>query len=298
MTKTILGAGFHERVAHADYHADPCAAPSLSSSVAKILVSQTPEMARRAHPRLNPNFTSGEDSKFDVGSAVHDWLASVGSRIQLILGFDDWRTKASQEARQQARAGGKVPLLDKQMAVVSGIATEIHRQFKNESIDLGMSETVVIAQDDGIWLRAMMDSFAPPWINDFKVTKINLANDAALARHIVDTGYDLRAAFYLRVAELALPELAGRLGFRWIFIEEAPPHGIRVIEADATFREMGRRKAEFAIKRWAECTASGVWPHLQGLPRTLSYPSFMENQWLEREAGDPAFAPADVLAAG
>jgi hypothetical protein len=32
--------------------------------------------------------------------------------------------------------------------------------------------------------------------------------------------------------------------------------------------------------------ATGRWPHLEGLPRTVEYPAFMENDWLERETRD------------
>ena len=38
------------------YHADPCPGPSLSSSVAKLMLDRSPLHAWHAHPRLNPNF--------------------------------------------------------------------------------------------------------------------------------------------------------------------------------------------------------------------------------------------------
>src|SRR5260221_5320495 len=43
-------------IADADYHADCCAVPSLSSSIVKLLDQQTPLHAWQAHPRLNPRF--------------------------------------------------------------------------------------------------------------------------------------------------------------------------------------------------------------------------------------------------
>ena len=42
------------------YHADPADAPSLSASIAKILIAETPLHAWTAHPKLNPNFVREE----------------------------------------------------------------------------------------------------------------------------------------------------------------------------------------------------------------------------------------------
>ena len=282
MTASIASPG-HYDIPHADYHADPCVEPSLSSSLARILVAQTPRAAWLAHPRLSPDFAPDSDPKFDLGDAVHDCLSSGGKRMHMVTGFADWKKKEAQEQRAIARSRGWVPLLEHQFAQVLRIVERTHERLDDAKIDLGLQERTIVARDGAAWLRAMVDSFTPRWISDFKITKINLANDRALARHMVDTGYDLRAAFYLRVAELALPELAGRLGFRWIFVEEEPPHGVRIIEADGAWRELGWRKASHAIGLWTRCMAENRWPHLEGLPRTLDYPAFHENDWLERE---------------
>lgn len=281
-----LGPGIYSDVSAADYHADCAAEPSLSSSLAKVLVSETPRAAFLGHPRLNEHFETHVDDKFAIGDAVHDELSSGGKRIKIVNGFDDWRTKEAKTLRELHRKAGDVPLLVKQDNQVRHIAMLARKQLKAADISLGQQEPVLIAQDRGVWLRAMMDSFAPPWINDFKVSKINLASDRAVAHHMVTMGYDLRAAFYLRVAELVFPDLAGRLNFRWLFIQEDEPHGLRIIEADATMREMGRRKMEHAIGLWARCMAEKRWPHLEGLPRTVPYPAFLENDWLERETAD------------
>ena len=46
----------HTDISAEAYHADPAPEPSLSSSVAKILVNLSPAHARIAHPRLNPDY--------------------------------------------------------------------------------------------------------------------------------------------------------------------------------------------------------------------------------------------------
>lgn len=282
----VLTQGIYTDISAARYHADPAPEPSLSSSIAKTIVTKTPKAAWLQHPRLNPDFKPEHDSAFDLGSAVHDGLASNGANLSLVDGYADWRSSAAQAMREAERAKGLVPLLRHQVEQVSAIVTRVKEQTHRAGIAFGLQEAVLLAHDRGVWLRAMLDSFAEPWVNDFKVSKINLADDVALGRYIVNMSYDLRAWHYVHVAGLVLPSLAGRLKYRWIFVEEEAPHGVRIVEADATFLEMGRRKGEHAIGLWKWNIESGQWPHLEHLPRTVPYPGYAENQWLERESAD------------
>ncbi len=278
-----LAPGFHPGFSAHLYHADPCESPSLSSSIAKVLINETPKKAWLAHPRLNPDFTVEHDDKFNLGDSVHDFLSSGGERVRVIPGFTDYKKEGARIERDKLRAVGVVPLLEHQADQVNDIVAEVGKVLTRRKIDLGHQEAVFIAEDRGILLRSMMDSFNPPWITDFKVTGINLANDFVLGSHIADLGYDLSAWFYMRVAGLVFPEWAGRLKFRWVFIEKDHPHGVRIIKADATILEMGRRKGESALGIWQKCLASDRWPHLEHMPATVPYPNFKENAWLERE---------------
>src|SRR4051812_46738879 len=97
----ITAPGIYLDVAANDYHADPCPAPSLTQSVAKILLAKSPLHAWHAHPRLNPDYQHNDDTKFDVGNIAHKMLLGRGKQIE-VLEFDDWRTKAAKEAREKA----------------------------------------------------------------------------------------------------------------------------------------------------------------------------------------------------
>jgi len=281
-----LGPGFWPNVPAHEYHADPCVEPSLSSSIAKVLIDETPKKAWLSHPKLNPAFVVEHDDRFDLGTAVNDFLSSGGERVRVIPGFTDYRKEAAQTERNKMRAAGVVPLLEHQADAVNEIVASVHETLAARKIDLGAQEAVFIAEDRGVMLRAMMDSWNPPWISDFKISGINLANDYTLGHHIADLSYDLRAAFYLRVAELVFPEWAGRLKYRWIMVEKDEPFGVRIVEADATTLEMGRRKMGNALGVWQKCLASGRWPHLEHCSPTVPYPSFAETRWLEREEKD------------
>lgn len=291
-----LKPGFYPWVEVNRYHADNLGdRASLSSSIAKLIVDRTPKRAWLAHPRLNQTFVEEADEKFDFGSAIHDALSSAGKRVQVLV-FDDWRTKAAKDKRAEARAMGFLPLLEKDWRKVEAVCAIVVARINRSSIELGQQEAIFLAEDRGVLLRAMLDSWNPPWVSDFKITSINLASDFTVGSHIADMDYDLRAWFYLRVASLVFPDWAGRLKYRWLFVEKDEPHGMRVVEADATQLEMGRRKGEHAIGVWQRCMASGKWPHLEGLPATVPYPGYKENAWLERETKpDHVMGPMEAL---
>lgn len=295
----VRAPGFHTDVPAHVYHGDPCQRPSLSSSLAKVLVNETPKRAWLSHPKLNPDFTVEHDSAFDLGDAVHDFLASGGQRVRVITGFTDYRKEGARTERDTLRAAGLTPLLEHQAEAMNQIVESVAKTLHARGIALGAQESVFIAEDRGVLVRAMMDSFEPPHIRDFKISGMNLANDAALGRHIADMSYDLSAYFYLRVAGLVFPELAGRLKFSWIMVEKDAPYGVRIVEADATFIEMGRRKYEHALGLWQRCLISNRWNHLENLSPTVPYPAFVENSWLEREQKDGfIMGPLEALRRG
>src|SRR4051812_43711235 len=64
----------YDCIAAEDYHRDICPEPSLSNSLAGILLSRSPKHAWLAHPRLNPNYKPEESKVFDKGSAAHALL--------------------------------------------------------------------------------------------------------------------------------------------------------------------------------------------------------------------------------
>lgn len=298
-----LSPGFHENIAAADYHADIlCDVPTLSSSVAKIILSATPRHAWTAHPRLNPNFQRSDDDKFDLGSVVHELILGRGAGFS-ILDFEDYRSKAAKEARDAARAAGTTPILftqfDRAALVKESILANVRAIPGLEQIfapDKGRSETVLIWNDPGgARCRAMLDWQGPtePEIWDVKTTAAGLS-DEQIARTIVNVGHDLSAGFYLRGLNALKPELAGRWTFRWVFVETDEPYEARVVEADPMTLSMGDRKAALAIEYWRRALAAREWP---GYPKQIShieYPAWAHNQWMAREMVDDTMLAAHV----
>jgi len=146
------------------------------------------------------------------------------------------------------------------------------------------AELVAIAEDRGMWMRAMVDRFDEKnlVIWDYKTTSASAAPEA-VGRLIESMGYDVSAAHYQHVFGLLRQEWRGRMTFRWLIQEAEPPYEATICTLDATGREIGARKAAFARGLWRDCMTSGVWP---GYPRglvTAAYPPWAETRWLERE---------------
>jgi PDDEXK-like domain of unknown function (DUF3799) len=286
MSKPLrLPPGIHYDVPAAAYHADPCEKPSLSSSIAKVILEKTPKHAWIAHPRLNPDFKPPAAPKFNLGSVVHELMLGKGLGFDIVLA-DDYRTKAAQASRQKILDNGQIPVLGAQAyqaETIADFAIDILNEMGIHLAD-NRNEAVLIWDMHGLPCRAMVDSIDEKTNNiyDIKTTAGGLP-DYALMRTIVNFGYDLSAAFYIKGMTALFPELAGRFVFKWIFVETEEPYEIRVIEADATTLHFGDRKAHGAFEKWRVCMANNEWP---GWPRVVTksvYPAWAESAWLERE---------------
>ena len=248
---------------HADYTGD---VPSLSCSIAKILLNQTPKHAWLAHPRLNTDYEGGEEaSRLDIGTACHAMLLE-GIDSVVVCDYPDWRTKAAQEARDEARLMGKIPLLTHQYEdVVKMYAIATHAMGEAGFCN-GKPEQTVVWQEGDTRCRAR-----PDWLSndhklilDYKTTA--LPNPGAWMRAIPGNGYDVQDAFYRRGVEAVT---GIRPGFVFMVQEVKPPYLCYFVELPAAYQEVGHQKVETAISKWAACMASGKWP---GYPQGIMQP--------------------------
>lgn len=272
-----LGPGIHHDIAAADYHGDPCLEPSLSSSIARLLIEKTPAHARLAHPRLNPFFTHSTTKAMNLGSVAHEILLGKGGGFE-ISPFDDYRTKEARAWRDDVTMRGKIPIKDQDLSAAVSMADAVRAGLAEipgaeRAIMEGEAETVAIWRDIlGPLCRVRIDwlDLAGGVIYDLKTTGTGLS-DRSLNAKIAgeDTALDMRAAFYLRGVEQLMPEAAGRIAYRWIFVESEAPFEVRVFEMDETTRANGNRKAALSIAKWHECITGDHWP---GYPRKIEWP--------------------------
>lgn len=271
-----------------DYHADPCPVPSLSSGIARTLVSQSPRHAWAAHPRLNPAHASEDKQAFDLGSAAHALLLEGTDRMT-VIDAADYRTKAAQEARDAARRAGRHPVLVAQYRAVqtmAGIARDAIlgcADLSGMTLADGDAERVMVWREGDAWCRAR-----PDWISrDLRVqisykTTGTSANPTDFARMIESMGYDLQDAFYLRGARaLGAPNDALTLT---LVQENSPPYACAWIGMDPVYMAMANGKAARAIEIWQECMKRDKWPGYPSRIHWVTPPAYALARWEEREA--------------
>lgn len=268
------GVNVYDGMSASDYHADCAPEPSLSSSIAKILVNQSPMHAWFASPRLNPHHRPEESEDFDRGSAAHSLLLEGDDRM-VECEFKDWRTNAAKDARDEARAAGKLPMLSKHVGAVRKMV-EIAKKYLCESelelrIEDCFAERTVIWQAGGIWKRARFDLQVRerPILLDYKSTET--ADPFSFSRQIIAMGYDVQAAHYTEAYEtMHAPPEAPPVSFVFLVQERSEPFACSLVGVDPMMLDLGQQKCEFASKLWKQCLDSGKWP---GYPKQIAWAS-------------------------
>ena len=257
----MMPPGIHNFTAE-QYHADPAPTASLSSSIAHILLEQSPLHAYLAHPRLNPLYQREEDSRFDLGSAAHLMLLERREDKIVRVQADDWRTKAAREARDAAQANGQFAVLKRQYADIVAMCTAAQDYLLTTELGYllatGDPERTLLWQENDLWYRARPDLMSKDRriVLDYKSTAS--AAPEFIARQIGRMGYDLQSEYYLR----GLQAVTGREDtvFVFLFQEITPPYACSLISLSNAYREVGRLKVARAITLWGRCITTNTWP--------------------------------------
>lgn len=243
------------------YHADPCPRPSLSNSIANILISQSPLHAWHAHSRLNPNYQPDESSRFDLGSAAHQLLLERRSDGIVIVEAADWRSKAAKELRDQARAEGKFPILAHQYEAADSMVGAALRFIDTTELagifTLGMPEQTIIWNEGSSWCRCRPDLLSPDYriCLDYKTTEN--AEPEAFIRQIGRMSYDLQAEWYTRgIKTVTQVEPV----FVFLAQETTAPYACSLISLSNAYRAVGQQKVERALGLWGRCVETDQWP--------------------------------------
>ena len=281
------------RMPAALYHADPCPEPSLSNSIARALVTQSPRHAFIAHPRLNPVGTVSDvpDRDMQIGSVAHAMFLGSGAPITRI-GASCYNGKLAREVRDAAFDAGNLPILDTDLNAAAAMVEVARAEFRaypelapvlpdNLEIPDGWSEIVVIWREGPIWCRAMLDRVSPDLrvAIDYKTTRN--AHPSACARRIFDNDYQIQAAWYQRGLDAIDPYGRGRRHFYFLYQENQEPYGCSVHELDAHAAARGEAQVDAALLGWAACRARNEWPGYPRLIHRAELPPWREREWIE-----------------
>lgn len=287
----IEKSGIYLDMSERDYRADCCPKPSLTQSMAKILIQKSPLHAWHAHPRLNPDFRPDDDTKFDVGNIAHALLIGRGKDIEVIEGADDWRKQATKDKRDAAAAEGRIAVLGKHSALADRMVKAAREQLALRGLDtlfapdLGKGEVCVAWEEDGIWLRQLVDwlTLSADVFADYKTTDMSVAPDG-LGRMMWNAGWHIQAAMGERGLDAVDPATAGRRKYLFVVQETEKPYSLTVASISEAAMTIGRKQLQYAVDLWRRCMADDRWPGYPPEIVTPEIPGFAEAQWLDRES--------------
>jgi len=307
----ITEPGAYPDISNEDYHRNPhlLPGPSLSSSGAKRILSQSPYHFWFDSP-LNPNRPAEADKPhLNVGKAAHD-LILLSERWEefyhvLPEGFHSGHTNKWAEAiaaREVAQKRGQTVLRHEDAAIVKEVADRIRdNKLAMATLTGGATEETLAWQDPqtGVWLRARPD-FRPDSIlmkrgvmavSDLKFMAPTFCSPSGFSRAIDNFGYHQSAAFYSD----GIRAIYGHYPTHWVFVvvEKEPPHTVSIYELPAEDIERGRLLNRRAINLFAQCLERGEWPaYAEKNPREVGLPPWARSRIDDATPEEYAFAAA------
>lgn len=273
----ITEPGVYQMTAE-EYHADPVAGGSLSSSGArKLLAPSCPAIFR-----YEQDHGQAPKREFDFGQAAHQMVLGEGPDL-VVIEADNYRTKAAQIDRDEARIAGMVPLLRAEYDQVQAMADGLRQHPVAAALfdpARGRPEQTLVWRDrpTGVMRRARLDWLPHPGsgrliIADYKTCRS--AEPSALARAVEQYGYHQQADWY-RSGARALGLADEAAAFVFVCQEKTAPYLVTVVELDAATLRIGAARNRRALAIYRECVTSGRWPGYSDEIALLSLPVWAE----------------------
>lgn len=282
-----FGPGLNYTMRSTVYHSDPCFKPSLNSGIARTILKKSLAHAKLEHPRFGASKNNRTPS-LSFGAYVHGLVAGDVSDFEL-GDFATFDGKAAKEWCATVEASGKEPVLQVTAEKAGPVAEALVRHAGDgltiNPISAGHAEVTAIWREDDTWCRIRLDrlvcdAYADIW--DWKTT--DDITDRGIVSTIVEYGYHIQAAFYMRGVVACLPEYRGRVTFTLVFVEKTEPYTVRRVKLDPTFLAVGKIEVQRAIDKWSQAMASGEFPGIPVDTFEAVAPAWMDDE-LEITAG-------------
>ena len=286
----VTKAGVYDLTSE-EYHGDPCDSLSLGSTGARTLARDCPAAFKYAPVEFK--------EEFDIGNAAH-LLVLQPEEFERRIGrvpFEDYRKRDAQEARDDIRAAGRIPLLPKQVADVAAMRNAIFADpvaslaFRN-----GEPEKSMFWRDPeyGFWCKTR-----PDWLPAHRRYLVDVktstsADPEEFQKALVNFGYSQQAAWYTDGVEAVTGDKPERFAF--VVICKKPPYLVTTCWLDDEAIAWGRILNRYARGVFAWCLERGEWPsyrpEITGPPSafTVSLPEWAKRD-LERRHQAGEFIP-------
>lgn len=250
------------------YHADLLVpGGSLSYSGAKkLLPPSCPALFK-----YDRDHGQAPKAAYDFGHAVHSLVLGSGAPLR-VIDAADWRSNVAKGERDAAYALGEVPLLKSDYAVVRAAAEAVAAHpiagplFGQEGVaEQSLYWTTDV--DMGHYAERVWRRCRPDWqtrLPDGRPLGVDLktcvsAEPHAISKAVWNFRYDMQHAGYvdgMRAAHGYDVEPA----FLFVFVEKTAPHLVTVCELDGDAIATGRAANDRALRIYADCMSSDVWP--------------------------------------
>lgn len=292
-TKSIVKPGFY-RMTREAYHADMAPTPSLSSSLAKVIVNRSAAHAIARSPRFSGRPVT-PSYPMDQGSAVHAFLAGDDAAVEIVP-FHDWKSTDAKRLRSLAWRNGRTPILKPDVERLRHCA-EAARPVLIELVGpvaQWVSEAALFWQGaGGGWRRGALDLLRADmraWA-DVKTTDHD-ASPRSAGRALYDFDAHIQEGHYNEGLDALDPSGVGRRAVWFVTVERDDPFGVSVHQTDATARSDGAEMARFAGEEWDRAVAAFTRaddpqrpPGYEIGPHVAEYPTWKAAAWFDRKQG-------------
>ena len=241
----------------AEYHGHE---GSLSASGAKLLAPPAACPAKYKWRRDNPI----HKDEFDFGHVAHRLVLGKGAEVE-VLPYDNYKSQAARDGRDEARSAGKVPVLAPDYARAVALANAVKADpIAGALFAEGDAEVSLFWPDDetGVVRRARFDWLTPStsgrrrFIVDLKTARS--AEPDAFGKSAADFGYAISAANYVDGARAC--GLADDPAFLLVVVEKEPPYVVSIFQVDDDLLQIGRSLMRTALRTYKHCTDTDQWP--------------------------------------
>lgn len=291
------------------------AMPAVSASMVRTIIDRCPRAAWH-ESWLNPERERIHSPQMDTGTIAHGILLEGSTEGIAIIDPrdhpakttgaipDGWTNGSIREARDQARAAGKIPVLPKDMAPIEAMVDAAHAYIETlrESEpaiwaamqpDGGRSEVTMVWRDGETLCRLRADRISNDnaLVIDYKTSSLSVEPDRWGRTQLTGMGYYVSAAWYRRGIET----LTG-VAPSYVFLcqETEAPYLCSLVGVDPAGLALGHEKCMAGLKQWERCARDDHWP---AYPNRVCYPElpvWESTRWAERQGLDEHGIPYDI----
>lgn len=300
--------------------AEYLAMPAVSASILKTIIERCPQAAwfdswlneHRATERATRGMDAGSIAHSILLEGSRDCVAVIDPRHYPTKTTgnipEGWTNKDIRQARDNAIADGKIPVLADAMAEIEAMVKAARAFLDSIRSDEpaiyaafepggGDSELTMVWGDDGVVCRIRPDRIATDrrLIVDYKTGGTTAEPDTWGRTQMIRMGYYTSAAFYRRGVQALCGE---RPDYVFLVQEQAPPFLCSLVGVDAAGYELGAQKISHALKLWRTCALRDKWP---AYPTRVCYPELPPwevARWEEAQGNLAQGIPYDVAKAG